>query len=61
MPRDVVSAEIVKVTSRNDCENKVYLDMTVIGKNVWKTRLNDLREQCIHYLNIDPRKGADTR
>lgn len=54
MPRDVVSSEIVEVTSRDDCENNVYLDMTVIEKNVWKTRLNDLRDQCIHYLNIDP-------
>lgn len=56
MPRDVVSAEIVNVTSRDDCENKAYLDMTVIGKDVWKTRLNDLRDQCVHYLNIDPAK-----
>lgn len=54
MPRDVVSAEIIDVTSRDDCEDNVYLDMTVIGKDIWKTRLNDLREQCIHYLNIDP-------
>lgn len=56
MPRDVVSAEIVEVTSRDDCDDNVYLDMTVIKKEVWQTRLSDLRDQCIHYLNIDPVK-----
>ena len=39
MPRDVVSAEMVAVTARDDCEDQVYLDMTGIDKKVWKTRL----------------------
>ena len=56
MPRDVVSAEIVEVTSMPECENQVYLDMTGIDKKVWKTRLSDLREQVIHYLALDPMK-----
>lgn len=56
MPRDVVSAEIDEVTACGDCEKTVYLDMTVIKKDVWKNRLSDLREQCIHYLDIDPEK-----
>lgn len=56
MPRDVVSAEIVEVTSMHECENQVYLDMTGIDKKVWKTRLSDLREQVLHYLALDPVK-----
>ncbi len=56
MPRDVVSAEMVAVTSRDDCEDQVYLDMTGIDKKVWKTRLSDLREQCVHYIAVDPMK-----
>lgn len=54
MPRDVVSAEMVKVSAMPECDNQVYLDMTGIEKTVWKTRLSDLREQCIHYLSLDP-------
>lgn len=54
MPRDVVSAEMVGVTARDDCEKQVYLDMTGIGKAVWDARLSDLREQCVHYLGLDP-------
>jgi succinate dehydrogenase / fumarate reductase flavoprotein subunit len=37
MPRDVVSAEMVAVTSMPECENQVYLDMTALDKSVWKT------------------------
>ncbi len=56
MPRDVVSAEMVTVVHLPDCGNQVYLDMTGIQKDVWKTRLSDLREQIMHYLDIDPVK-----
>lgn len=56
MPRDVVSAEMVAVTAQPECDNQVYLDMTGIDKAVWKSRLSDLREQCIHYLGLDPVK-----
>lgn len=56
MPRDVVSAEIVKVTDMPECENTAYLDMTPIAKDVWKNRLSDLKEQCIHYLSVNPEK-----
>lgn len=54
MPRDVVSAEMVEVTARPDCDRQVYLDMTGIAKKVWQSRLSDLREQVIHYLALDP-------
>ena len=56
MPRDVVSAEMVSVVNMPDCGGQVYLDMTGIGMDVWKTRLSDLREQIMHYLDIDPVK-----
>ena len=56
MPRDVVSAEMVTVSALPECDNQVYLDMTGIEKSVWKTRLSDLREQCIHYIGLDPAK-----
>lgn len=56
MPRDVVSAEMVNVTARDDCDDQVYLDMTGIDKKVWRSRLSDLRDQCIHYIAIDPIK-----
>ena len=42
MPRDVVSAEMVAVTSMPECEDQVYLDMTGLDKSVWKSRLSDL-------------------
>ncbi len=56
MPRDVVSAEMVEVTSMPECENQVYLDMTEVDKRVWQSRLSDLREQVMHYLALDPMK-----
>ena len=54
MPRDVVSAEMVQVADMPECDSQVYLDMTAIEKNVWNERISDLREQCVHYLGIDP-------
>lgn len=57
MPRDVVSAEMVTVSAMPECDSQVYLDMTGIEKSVWKTRLSDLREQCIHYISLDPAKN----
>ena len=56
MPCDVVSAEMLTVTALPECDKQVYLDMTGIEKTVWKTRLSDLREQCVHYLSLDPAK-----
>ena len=54
--RGVVTAEMVTVSALPEYDNQVYLDMTGIEKSVWKTRLSDLREQCIHYLSLDPAK-----
>lgn len=54
MPRDVVSAEMVQVAAMPECDSQVYLDMTSVEKIVWDERIPDLREQCVHYLGIDP-------
>ena len=54
MPRDVVSAEMVRVVSLAECDNQVFLDMTEIPAFIWQSRLSDLREQCVNYLNMDP-------
>ena len=55
MPRDVVSREMEAV-SREDGVTGIYLDLTVLSKEVWKKKLPDLREEIIHYLGIDPAK-----
>ena len=56
MPRDVVSREMVRVTGLPGCEAQVYLDMTALPEHVWQRRLSDLREECRHYLALDPAK-----
>ncbi len=61
MPRDVVSAEMVAVTSMPECEDQVYLDMTGLDKSVWKSRLSDLQEQVLHYLALDLRLSVSRR
>ena len=55
MPRDVVSREIHKVLHDHAFEDQVYLDMTALPEDVWNNRLNELREEIIHYLAIDPK------
>lgn len=54
MPRDVVSREMTRVVRREDCESQVYLDMRALPEEIWARRLSDLREECRHYLAIDP-------
>lgn len=56
MPRDVVSREMYKAVRREDCEGPVLLDMTALPDSVWRRKLSDLREECIHYLGLDPAK-----
>lgn len=56
MPRDVVSREMYGVCRTEGCENTVYLDMTGIPQKAWKTKLSDLRKECIGYLALDPAK-----
>ena len=54
MPRDIVSREMFFVSEREDCEGPVYLDLTGLSPDTWEKKLSDLREEIIHYLNLDP-------
>jgi succinate dehydrogenase / fumarate reductase flavoprotein subunit len=55
-PRDVVSREMTLVTRREDCDKQIYLDMRGLSEKIWDEKLSDLREEIIHYLNLDPAK-----
>lgn len=52
-PRDVVAREMFFVT--REFGEQVYLDMRHLPKKTWKNKLPDLREEIIHYHNIDPK------
>ncbi len=54
MPRDVVAREMYFVRRQNDTGDSVYLDMTGLDDDTWKTKLSDLRAEIISYLAIDP-------
>ena len=56
MPRDVVSREEAVVMADPACTGQVWLDMRGISRAVWRQRLSDLRDECGHYLGIDPAK-----
>ena len=48
MPRDVISREMAL------SGKEIFLDLTGLPEQTWKKKLNDLREELIHYLAIDP-------
>ena len=52
MPRDVTAREIWRVRQ----QMPVYLDMTQLSGEVFAHRLSGLREDCITYLGLDPKK-----
>jgi succinate dehydrogenase / fumarate reductase flavoprotein subunit len=54
MPRYIVTREMTAVCGRDDCGVQVYLDMTNIPNSVWENKLPDLKDECVHYLHIDP-------
>ena len=56
MPRDVISREMDRVSRDPSCEPQIYLNLTCIPDETWKKKLSDMREECIHYLHIDPVK-----
>jgi len=58
MPRDVVSREMELVRHLPECSDTVYLDMTELQQEVWKTKLTDLREECMELLGKDPSTEA---
>lgn len=57
MPRDVVSREMYFVTHDGKEKSQVYLDMPGLLEETWKKKLPDLRQELIHYLNLDPKKA----
>ena len=54
MPRDVVSREMFNIS--RETGEQVYLDMRGLSKQIWKEKLEDLRDEIIYYLAIDPAK-----
>ena len=55
MPRDVVSRESVMACEETG-EEQVWLDMTGIDEQIFAKKLSDLRDFCLEFLNIDPKK-----
>ena len=49
-PRDLISRETAKLAA------PVWLDLTGLPKAVWARRLPDLRQEVLHYLDLDPAK-----
>ena len=54
-PRDVVAREMFFV--RREFGGEVYLDMTGLDSEVWKTKLPDLRKELISFLALDPKES----
>ena len=58
MPRDVVSRSIYRVCHEDnmgiDGENKFYLDLKKKKKKTVKTKLDEVYDVCMNYLNLDP-------
>ena len=58
MPRDVVSRSIYRVCHEDDMgidgKNKVYLDLTHLDEKTVKTKLDEVYDVCMNYLNLDP-------
>ena len=54
MPRDVVSREMWRVMRDPTCDGRVWLDMTGLSDDIWRTRLSDMRAEIMAYLAIDP-------
>ena len=54
MPRDVVSRSIFKVSDGG--KKEVFLDLTQLGEDTVKVKLDEVYEICDKYLDIDPLK-----
>ena len=52
MPRDVVSRGIFKASDGG--KNQVYLEISHLGENLIKTKLDEVYEICTTYLDLDP-------
>jgi len=51
MTRDIISREEYMLIQEG---KQIYLDMTEVNTNKWKTTLSDLRNEIMDYLGIDP-------
>ena len=54
MPRDVVSRSIYKASDAG--KKEVYLDITHLDENTIKTKLDEVYEICMTYLDLNPVK-----
>ena len=54
MPRDVVSRSIFKASDGG--KETVYLDISHLDEDLIKTKLDEVYEVCMNYLNLDPTK-----
>ncbi len=54
MPRDVVSREMFFVSHDKSCTGPVFLDMTGLSSETWRSKLPDLRSEIIEYTGMDP-------
>lgn len=50
--RDIASRAIYKIQNDPSCKG-VYLDMRHLDENIWSSRLSDMRQELMEYLNID--------
>lgn len=60
MPRDVVSRSIYKVCHELnlgiDGKNQVYLDISFLPPETIETKLDEVLQVCLQYIQLDPRK-----
>ena len=55
MPRDVVSRESVLACEETGAET-VWLDMTALSAETFEKKLSDLRDFCLEFLHLDPKR-----
>ena len=50
--RDVASRAIYKIQNDSSCKG-IYLDMRHLDDSIWKSKLSDMKEELLEYLDID--------
>ena len=55
--RDVISREMEKIYRRPDCDHQIWMDMTAVPSEAWRSKLSGMRRECMDYLQIDPMKN----
>ena len=51
--RDVATRAVYRIMNDPECSGDVYLDMTHLDKQIWDSKLSDMRDEIKDYLNID--------